>query len=256
MIQSAKRGIFITLEGIDGAGKSTQSRRLVRHLLRKGYRVTATREPGGTRVGEQIRRMLLPGVADARGATRGTTCCSPTGLTELALMYAARAQLLDEVVRPALARGRLVVSDRYNDSSFAYQGYGRKLGPATVRQIDRIVCRGTQPDLTIVLDIDPRVALKRASRRENHRNSRRTRFEAEGLAFQQRVRRGYTALARKERGRIKVVRADRSISEVQTEIRQIIDAFLARRASRKPQGRYQSVVSCQLPGLPLTIGNS
>lgn len=225
MIQSAKRGIFITLEGIDGGGKSTQFRRLVKYLQRKGYRVTATREPGGTRVGEQIRRILLSGVADARGA--------PTGLTELALMYAARAQLLDEVVRPALARGRLVVSDRYNDSSFAYQGYGRKLGPLTVRQIDRIVCRATQPDLTIVLDIDPRVALKRALRRENHSHWGRTRFEAEGLAFQQRARRGYIALARKEPGRVKVVRADRSISEVQAEIRQIIDAFLARRANRK-----------------------
>ncbi len=240
MIQSAKRGIFITLEGIDGGGKSTQFRRLVKYLQRKGYRVTATREPGGTRVGEQIRRILLGGVADARGApiyrggaTRGTACCAPTGLTELALMYAARAQLLDEVVRPALARGRLVVSDRYNDSSFAYQGYGRKLGPLTVRQIDRIVCRATQPDLTIVLDIDPRVALKRALRRENHSHWGRTRFEAEGLAFQQRARRGYIALARKEPGRVKVVRADRSISEVQAEIRQIIDAFLARRANRK-----------------------
>jgi dTMP kinase len=210
-----RRGIFITLEGIDGTGKSTQHRLLVRYLRSRGRKVISTREPGGTAVGERVRNILL--------ASR-TGELAP--LAELALIYAARAQHLEEVVRPALARGEIVVSDRFNDASFAYQGSGRQLGVKTVRAFDRIVCGHTQADLTIVLDLDPRLALARAQGREIRRNSTRSRFEAAGLQFHQRVRAGYLAIARREPRRVKVVKADRPVAEVQAEIREIVDAFL------------------------------
>lgn len=217
-----KRDIFITLEGIDGTGKSTQMRLLVKHLRARGHRVVVTREPGGTKLGEQIRAILL---------------ASQTGrvapLAELALIYSARAQHLEEVVRPALARGQLVVSDRFNDASLAYQGHGRGLGEATVRAFDRIVCGKTQPQLTLLLDLDPRVALARAQGREIRRNSAHSRFEAQGLKFHQRVRAGYLAIARREPRRMKVVRADRPVAEVQTEIRRIVDKFLDRYAPQR-----------------------
>lgn len=217
-----RRGIFITLEGIDGTGKSTHARLLVKHLLAQGYRVRATREPGGTRVGEEIRDILL--------ALR-TGRLAP--LAELALMYAARAQHLEEVVRPALARGEIVVSDRFNDASFAYQGYGRKLGAATVRALDRAICGATQPDLTLVLDLTPQIALARAQGREARRSSRHGRFETQGLRFHQCVRAGYLAIARQNPQRVKVIRADRPVEEIQTEIRALVEALLARRNVRK-----------------------
>jgi dTMP kinase len=210
-----KPGLFITFEGLDGTGKSTQLRRAVRYLRKCGHRVLVTREPGGTRTGERVRDILL---------------ASKTGklapLAELALMYAARAQLLEEVVRPALARGNVVVSDRYNTASFAYQGYGRELGTATVRAFDRAICGKTQPDLTIILDLDPERALGRALERDSRRRSRHDRFEAQGLAFHKRVRAGYLAIARRAPGRFKLVRADQSIEELQHQIRALIEPLL------------------------------
>ena len=211
-----RRGIFITIEGIDGTGKSTQFRLLARHLRGRGIRVCATREPGGTKVGEKVRRILLASKTGKLAAH-----------AELALIYAARAQHLEQVVRPALARGEMVVSDRYNDASFAYQGYGRQLGVETVRAFDRLVCGTTQPDLTIVLDLEPRRALARAHGRETLRNSRQGRFEGQGLAFHRRVRRGYLEIAKREPHRVKVVRADRPVAEVQAAIRNLVDEFLA-----------------------------
>jgi len=211
-------GLFITLEGIDGTGKSTQYRLLVSYLKQRGYVVCATREPGGTRAGEHIRGILLKSSTGQIGA-----------MAELALMYAARAQHLEEVVRPALARGQVVVSDRFNDASMAYQGYGRKLGTQTVRAFDRIVCGTTQPDLTLVLDLSPRTALERAQGRERRRNSRRGRFEAESLAFHERVRQGYLAIAHQDPRRVKVVNAEGPVGKVQAEIRGLVREFLVRR---------------------------
>ena len=155
-------------------------------------------------------------------------------LAELLLMYAARSQHLEEVVRPALERGEIVVSDRFNDASVAYQGYGRRLGARLVKDLDRIVCGRTQPDLTLIFDLDPRVALGRARGREVRRRSARGRFEAEGLEFQERVRRGYHAIARAEPRRVRVIQADRPATEVAREVRNLVDAFLLRR------GRLQS----------------
>lgn len=169
-------------------------------------------------MGERIRSIVLA------SATRKLT-----PLAELALIYAARAQHLEEVVRPALARGEVVVSDRYNDASLAYQGYGRELGVEIVEAFDRVVCGEIQPDLTIVLDLDPRVSLPRARGRESRRNSRRGRFEAQGLRFHERVRAGYLAIAARDPRRVKVVRADRPKGEVQAEVRRIVDEFLKRK---------------------------
>jgi len=210
-----KSGLFITFEGLDGSGKSTQLRRAVRYLRQCGHRVRVTREPGGTRTGERVRDILL---------------ASKTGklapLAELALMYAARAQLLEEVVRPALTLGDIVVSDRYNTASFAYQGYGRGLGAATVRAFDRVICGDTQPDLTIILDLNPERALGRA-RGDARRGAHLDRIEAQGLAFHKRVRAGYLAVARRSPQRIKLVRADQSIDKIQDQVRALLEPVLA-----------------------------
>lgn len=215
----AKRGVFITLEGTDGTGKSTQLRLLASWLRRSGFSVCVTREPGGTRTGEEIRRLLL-----------GPSGRSISPLTELLLMYAARAQHVEEVIRPALARGDVVLSDRYNDSSFAYQGYGRRLGADPVRALDSLVCGRTQPGLTILLDGSARTGLERAAQRSRGRPLRR--FEGDGAGFQERVRQGYRALARNNPGRIKTVRAIRPVADIQAEIRKIVSAFLTARRTR------------------------
>jgi dTMP kinase len=216
-----RRGLLITLEGMDGSGKSTQHGLLVTYLQKSGMPVRATREPGGTSIGEQIRTILLG------SSTRGLA-----PLAELVLMYAARAQHLEEVVRPALKRGLIVVSDRYNDASLAYQGYGRHLGTAVVKALDRVICGSTQPDLTLVLDLPARVALARAKGREIRRNSRHGRFEAESLKFHERVRKCYLVIARQEPRRVRLIRGDRPAEEVQSEIRRHVEAFLARHGRR------------------------
>ena len=197
-------GLFLTFEGIDGSGKSTQLQLLTAYLRRRGIEVVATREPGGTPAGERIRRLLL---------TTAPGVLSPWA--ELMLMYAARAQHLEEVIRPALAQGKIVVSDRFSDASLAYQGYGRTLGFQTVRALDRLVCGATKPALTFLLDLPAPTARKRGRRRGQSRDRR---FEPEGLRFQERVRQGYLALARREPARIKVIAAGQSVTEVQRKI--------------------------------------
>jgi len=172
-------------------------------------------------LGEQIRRLLL-----------NPKITRMSAMTELTLMYAAREQHLEEVVRPALARGNVVISDRYNDASFAYQGYGRMLGVQTVRALDKIVCGRTQPELTLLLDLDPQAALSRARARNRRKRVRNTRFENHGLKFQTRVRAGYLALARHQPRRIKLIQADQPVAEIEAEIRKIVDALLARRRVR------------------------
>lgn len=204
------RGFFITLEGIDGSGKTTQFKHLVQYLRGRGFKVRATREPGGTPVGEKVRAILL---AEKERL-------SP--LTELALFYAARAQHIEDVIRPALERGEVVVSDRFNDCTFVYQGYARGLGVRVVRLLDRAICGPVQPDLTLVLDVDAQVALARALRRDTRQGSKQNRFEAEGLEFQERVRKGYRALARREPHRVHLISADRPANEVEAEIRRVV----------------------------------
>jgi dTMP kinase len=224
-----KPGLFITFEGIDGTGKSTQLRRAVRYIRQRGHKVVATREPGSTRAGERIREILL---------TSKKIKLSPHA--ELALIYAARAQLLAERICPALERGDIVVSDRYNTASFAYQGYGRELGTATVRAFDKVICGATQPDLTIILDLDPERARGRTLGRGSRQGSRLDRIEAQGLAFHKRVRAGYLDLARRNPKRIKVVQADQSIAAVQKQIQSVLEPLLAERAKAAGPGRKKA----------------
>ena len=214
----AKRGKFITLEGIDGTGKSTQLRALVRYLKSRGIPVRVTYEPGGTPVGESVRRILLSGK-----------------WAELALFYAARAQHIREVILPALRAGDWVVSDRFSDASMAYQGYGRRLGRAAVDAFEKVVCRGLKPDLTLVLDLNPGESLRRARRRESRRNSAQARFESEPVAFHRRVRAGYRDIARREPRRVKWIDAARPEAEVQEDLRRAVGKILPGKS--RPAGK-------------------
>ncbi len=210
------RGAFITFEGIEGSGKSTQIALLHDHLLKQGRAVTLTREPGGTPIGDQIRKVLLD------PANKGL---DPTA--ELLLYAASRAQHLREVILPALAEGRIVLCDRFSDATLSYQGYGRGLSIPTIRDLDRIVTAGLRPDLTVLLDIDARTGLGRARGRNAAQGLHgEARFENEDIAFHARVRKGYLSLAEEEPRRIRIVNAARTPDEVQQEVRQIVLAVL------------------------------
>ncbi len=216
----SRRGKFITFEGLDGTGKSTQLRKLAAALRAAGYKVVETREPGGTASGEKIRRVLLD------SATQGL---SP--LAEMALMFASRAQHIAEVIQPALEHGQIVLCDRFTDSTEAYQGYGRKLGGADVLKLHHVLCGDLQPDLTILLDSDPAMSVGRAKRRNQRASDRanngsnkgggkhadENRFEQQTRAFFTRVRDGYLAIAAREPQR--VVAVDASGTPVQTHRR-------------------------------------
>lgn len=197
-----RRGFFITFEGIEGSGKTTQMHRLAHHLLAYGHKRLMTREPGGTPAGEAIRRLLLTTKVDGVRAT-----------AELYLYLAARAQHLEEVVLPALAKGRIVLCDRFSDATVAYQGYGRGLDLGLVKRLVATAARGVRPDLTILLDLDPRVALARLVNRQIN-----NRMDREAIDFHRRVRRGYLALARANPSRIKVVAADQGFMRITDEI--------------------------------------
>jgi dTMP kinase len=206
-----KRGKFITFEGLDGSGKSTQLARLAQALAAEGYTVVSTREPGGTPVGERIRAILL----DSR-----TSGLSPW--SELALMFAARAQHIAEVILPALQRGHFVLCDRFTDSSEAYQGGGRKLGSKPILELHRILCGGLQPDLTILMDTDVDFSVSRARRRNHSQATDESRFEREGRQFYERVRRKYLEIARRDPSRVLRVDAHRDIETVHAEILQAV----------------------------------
>ncbi len=202
MRQMSRRGKFITFEGLDGSGKSTQLRRLAVALREAGHKVIETREPGGTLTGEKIRKVLLDS---------GTAGLSP--LAEMALMFASRAQHIAEVIDPGLAAGNIVLCDRFTDSTEAYQGSGRRLGSDAVRELHRVLCGNLQPDMTILLDSNPHASVNRA-RRRNKRDSKsggrghdENRFEQETRAFFGRVREGFAAIAKREPGRVVTVDA-------------------------------------------------
>jgi len=202
----ARRGKFITFEGLDGTGKSTQLRKLAAALRASGYKVIETREPGGTATGEKIRRVLLDSA---------TGSLSP--LAEMALMFASRAQHIAEVIEPALDHGQIVLCDRFTDSTEAYQGSGRKLGSEAVLELHRVLCGDLQPDLTILLDSDPAMSLGRARRRNRQsadwankgasKNVDENRFEQQNRSFFSRVREGYLAIAAREPQRVVAVDA-------------------------------------------------
>lgn len=192
-----RRGIFITFEGIDGCGKTTQIERLVERLRAEGYEVEKTVEPGGTPVGRQIRRILL----DFRNHE-----ISPR--TELLLYFASRAQNVDQRIRPALEDGRIVVSDRYTDSTLVYQGIARGLGEDVVARLHRIACGDIHPDLTICLDISLETSLERARTRNRELTGDQaveTRMDEQSTEFYRKVREGYRELARREPARFRIV---------------------------------------------------
>jgi len=198
----SRRGKFITFEGLDGTGKSTQMRKLAVALRAAGHKVVETREPGGTATGEKIRKVLLDS---------GTAGLDPRA--EMALMFASRAQHIAEVIEPALVAGAVVLCDRFTDSTEAYQGSGRKLGSEPVLGLHRVLCGGLQPDLTLLLDSNPHTSLSRARRRNaleaksSNRGHDENRFERETRAFFGRVREGFAAIAKREPGRVVVVDA-------------------------------------------------
>jgi dTMP kinase len=219
---NAKRGLFITFEGPEGSGKSTQLRGLARRLRAAGYRVHETAEPGGTAIGLQIRRVLL----DHKNQELYPTA-------ELLLMFAARAQNVDEAILPALARGEVVVCDRFTDSTLVYQGEARGLGSDMVYDVDRIACRGLVPDLTILVDIDVDTGLGRARRRNERTHDTETRIDEQSLEFHRKVRAAYQKLAQEEAQRIHLVNGARLELDVATEIWAVVEAKLIESNSTK-----------------------
>lgn len=211
MATQVNKGRFITLEGLDGCGKSTQLARLAESLRKLDIDVVVTREPGGTPIGEKIRAVLL----DSR-----TNDLSPWA--ELALMFASRAQQIDELIRPALDLGRWVLCDRFTDSSEAYQGGGRQLGSEPILDLHRVLCRGLQPDMTVLMDSDVAHSVNRARRRNQQAASSNepdeNRFEQENRAFFQRVHNAYLAIARRDSQRVFQVDARRPADIVEKEI--------------------------------------
>ncbi len=219
-------GYFITFEGLDGSGKTTQLRRLSSALVTAGYTVTTLRQPGGTSLGDRLRALLVDSrTEDAVG--------SIAPLAELALLFADRAQAIAQVIHPALAQGRVVLCDRFTDSSEAYQGAGRGLGSERVLSLHRTLCDDLEPDLTVLL-LPPRsVSLARA-RRRNQRHIQRlgndeNRFEREADAFFDRVYQGYREIAARESGRIAIIENNGSIDEIEAEVSAIVLARLPRR---------------------------
>ena len=221
---AVNRGSFITLEGPEGSGKSTQLRMLGKRLRGARYDVLETAEPGGTPIGMQIRRVLL----DAKNQE-----LCPT--TELLLMFAARAQNVDQCILPALAAGRVVVSDRFTDSTLVYQGAGRGLGAEVVYELDRIACRGLVPDLTLIIDIDVDTGLARARHRNQRTQDVETRLDEQSPEFHRKVRQAYHQLAEDEPKRVRLIDGSRPEVEVAQEVWAAVEALLseAKRRLRK-----------------------
>jgi dTMP kinase len=202
-------GALITLEGVEGSGKTTQMMRLERWLRRQGRKVEHTREPDGTRLGVEVRRLFeRPGV-------------QPTPLVEVFLFMAARQQHVTEKIRPWLDRGRVVLCDRYADATVAYQGYGRGVDPDLIRELNVRATSGVMPDLTLLFDLDPAAGL----RRNRAKGRRLDRFEREALAFHRKVRQGYLEILRAEPKRVRLIRASQPPAMVEAEVRAIVEDF-------------------------------
>lgn len=203
------KGFFISLEGIEGTGKTTQAKLLAEHLSGKGYSTVVTEEPGGTSIGLRIREVLLK-----------VEHSEMHSLTELLLYNASRCQHIHELILPSLEAGKVVITDRFSDSTLAYQGYGRGLDLNLIETLDRIVTGGLKPDLTLLLDIDVETGLRR-----NRGANKVDRLELEDIAFHRKVKAGYLEIARREQERIKVVDSSGGIGEIQRRIVEVVDAF-------------------------------
>jgi dTMP kinase len=205
-----KQGRFVSFEGIEGCGKTTQIARLSEFLKSRSMAHMVTREPGGTAVGEGIRKILL-----------NSETIHLTAASELLLFFASRSQNILEKIKPALDRGEMVICDRFYHASMAYQGYGRGIPLDFITRLTELVCERFRPEVTILLDIEPAVGLARARARNHGRVEDEGRFEAEDLEFYTRVRNGYLDLVKKD-PRIKMISADRSIEEVHRDIVKVL----------------------------------
>jgi dTMP kinase len=204
------KGIFLTFEGPEGSGKSTQAKLISSSLLADGYDVCLTAEPGGTGLGQKIRDILLEKEEIKVGA-----------LAELFLFEADRAQHLEEIILPALAENKIVICDRFNTATFAYQGYGLEMDRSVIEEIDKTACGDLKPDLTIVLDIAPEMGMARATS-----GGRADRMEKRDAAFHSRVRKGYLEMAGRSSGRIKVINGFPGVEEVHEDIKREVYAFI------------------------------
>jgi dTMP kinase len=213
------KGLFITFEGTEGSGKSTQVPLLVERLREWGHTVKVFREPGGTPIGEEIRHTLKHSHANA----------AMTSEAELLLMNASRAQLVREVIRPALARGEVIVCDRFYDSTTAYQGYGRQLDLQHVRSIIDIAVGNTRPDLTLFLKVPQAVSEERLRSRQATMPFIRDRMEEADRAFFERVAKGYDAVAAAEPQRLQIINAAGTVAEVQSAIWRLVAPLVATR---------------------------
>jgi len=207
-----KRGLFLTLEGAEGVGKSTNIEYITQYLERRGIEYVLTREPGGTALAEKIRDLLLAVHEEPMSE-----------LTELLLVFAARAQHLDKVIQPALSKGKWVVCDRFTDATFAYQGAGRGLSVETISQLQLLVQGELRPDLTLILDLDPEIGLARASNR-----GELDRFELEQQSFFRHVRQGYLDIAEAEPERCKVIDASKPLTDVKLDLLAALEQGLSR----------------------------
>ena len=214
--------LFITFEGVEGSGKTTQIQRLERYLTQRGILCKVTREPGGSPIGERIRKILLN--PDHR---------EMAPLSELFLYEASRAQHVKEVIEPLLKRGTVVLCDRFIDASIAYQGYGRQVDLNWIAKLNRLSTGGIKPDITFLLDCPIDLGLKRALRRNRALNQEKEgRFEGEKVQFHHRVRGGYLSIAKKEPQRVKVIDTRQGEEKVFEKIRKIVDNLMGGKGSR------------------------
>ena len=217
--------MFITLEGIEGAGKTSQVPNIIKYLEGEGHECVTTREPGGTAIGGQIRKVLLD---------PANSSLDPTA--ELLLYLADRIQHIRSIIGPHLAANHVVLCDRFFDATLVYQGYARGLDRDIIRKLHRLVCDDLQPDLTLLFDLDPKVGLARAWRQIDNggRTDLESRFEQEKLAFHQKVRAGYLDLACKSSQRFRIVNAEQDQASVADAVQQELAAFLAARQELLP----------------------
>ncbi|MFQ6003260.1 MAG: dTMP kinase, partial [Candidatus Zixiibacteriota bacterium] len=207
-------GFFITFEGIDFCGKTTQARKLENYLREKGYEVVLVREPGGERISEKIRKILL-----------SEKNKEMTHMTELLLYLASRAQLTQRVILPSLKERKIVICDRYSDSTLAYQGYGRGLSKSMIKYLNQVSSSGLSPDLTILLDVPVEISLKRKTKE----NKKKTvdRLEKEKFEFHQRVRDGYLKIAEKNKKRIKIIDGRKDQEKTWEKVKSSVDSFFS-----------------------------
>ncbi|NOY15460.1 MAG: dTMP kinase [Gammaproteobacteria bacterium] len=203
-------GKFITLEGVEGAGKTTCLKHVEKRIKEAGIDLCVTREPGGTGIGEKIREILLD---------RGNF--EILDETELLLMFAARAQHLNELIRPTLAADTWVLCDRFTDATYAYQGGGREIAHERIAELEQWVLQGLKPDLTFLLDLPAEVGLERAGQRSSP-----DRFESENIAFMERIRSSYLDIARQEPDRVKIIDSSQALENVLLQIDEVLDDLL------------------------------